>query len=892
MGENDPGAAPGVSVTNTVDIAGTNNLRFRGPARYTNDVAAIAASRTGSSFAINFTNGAYATNAVVSTATDNFGIECWVKPTQTSSNQVIAYNGITGGAGDGGWGLIIDGNNHYGVLFGGVTAFGTNVATANVWTHLALVCDNGNSTLYINGVGSGSVLVSPGVPSGNFALAAVPQSPTNFFNGLIDEVRVFTFAPGQFSTNDLLWNQNGAVITLPPTAISSTSAQLKGTLNPNGVDTTAWFQYGTTTNYGSFTPSTFVSGTNAAAVSISDVVSGLNSGTTYYFSLVGSNAIKTAFGANLAFTTPPAVGINGQSASSISPTSAVLNATVTVNGADSTVWFEYGPTTNYGNSTASTTFSGTILTPIPFSIMVSQLSQGTIYHFQLVGTNIDGTSYGGDQTFTTLAFVQSNTPLPGLSAASLAWGDFDNDGLMDILLCGYNGTNPVTQVWRNTGSGFININAGLPGVDQGSVAWGDFDNDGRLDILLCGLSNSLAITQVWRNTGSGFSNINAGLPGIDQGSVAWGDYDNDGRLDILLCGYDDFLGIPITQVWRNTGNGFSNINAGLPGVDVSSVAWGDYDNDGRLDILLCGDNGSGPITQVWRNTGNGFTNINAGLPGVEEGLVAWGDYDSDGRLDILLCGFTESAAITQVWRNTGNGFAEIQDLPGVANGAAVAWADYYNDGRLDFLISGYIPGSSLATQLWLNQIPTTNSRPTAPSSLSMALLGSSLTLSWKAASDLQTPVSGLSYNLRVGTSPGGSDILAPMANTSGMRLVPQRGNFQSTQLTLQLPSPPAPGTTFYCSVQSIDTSFAGSPFAPEASFLLRPSFTSSGMRSDGTFQAQFDVQSGTNYTIQASTDLVHWVDLLDFTFGSSGPFLFTDPDSTNYPHRFYRFGQH
>jgi hypothetical protein len=196
----------------------------------------------------------------------------------------------------------------------------------------------------------------------------------------------------------------------------------------------------------------------------------------------------------------------------------------------------------------------------------------------------------------------------------------------------------------------------------------------------------------------------------------------------------------------------------------------------------------------------------------------------------------------------------------------------------------------LTTQLWLNQAPAINSPPTAPAGLSASALGTSLTLSWNASSDLQTPASGMSYNLRVGTTPGGSDLLAPMADTNGTRLVPQRGNIQGTQKTLQLPV--NVGTTIYWSVQSMDTSFAGSPFAPEASFVLRPFFTSSGRESDGTFEAQFDVQSGTNYTIQASTDLVHWGDLLNFTFGSSGPVLFTDPGATNYPHRFYRFGQH
>ena len=72
----------------------------------------------------------------------------------------------------------------------------------------------------------------------------------------------------------------------------------------------------------------------------------------------------------------------------------------------------------------------------------------------------------------------------------------------------------------------------------GAVAWGDYDQDGDLDILLTGQTNSNpnAISPVYRNTSGTFSDISAGLTGVTQSSAAWGDYDNDGDLDILLAG--------------------------------------------------------------------------------------------------------------------------------------------------------------------------------------------------------------------------------------------------------------------------------------------------------------------------------------------------------------------
>jgi DNA-binding beta-propeller fold protein YncE len=203
LGEGDPGAVVGATATNTIDSAGPNNLRIQGNARYTSDVAPAAATSAASSLSVNFTNSAYAANTIVSTATDNFGIECWVKPTALGGGQVIAYNGSTANSG---WGLIIAANNTYEGLLGGANAFGTNAAIANVWTHLALVCASGNLTLYVNGVPSASLSSGIFQPGGNFGLGAPPQSPTSqFFTGLIDEVRVFTFAAGQFNTNDLFF---------------------------------------------------------------------------------------------------------------------------------------------------------------------------------------------------------------------------------------------------------------------------------------------------------------------------------------------------------------------------------------------------------------------------------------------------------------------------------------------------------------------------------------------------------------------------------------------------------------------------------------------------------------------------------------------------------------
>ncbi len=548
-------------------------------------------------------------------------------------------------------------------------------------------------------------------------------------------------------------------------------------------------------------------------------------------------------------------------------------------------------------------------------------------------------------------FVLTPVPdLPAVSGGSVAWGDYDSDGRLDLLLSGTDGgtSSPTLQLWRNTGSGFSNVTAsvapGLPGILDSSVAWGDFDNDGRLDFLITGLTNvsfGVAISQLWRNTGSGFTNVPIpGLPAVSQSSVACSDFDGDGRLDFLISGTTNGnLGGAISQLWRNTGHGFTNVpiagligtsfgsaawgdfdNDGLPdfliagnvagsqlwrntgngfinvpvpglgGVFVNSVAWGDYDNDGLLDFLLEGTSTNGLISQLWRNLGNSFTNVPVpGLPGVSDGSLAWGDYDNDGRLDFLITGLTNGAMrISQVWRNTGSGFTNvtIPGLPGSFD-SSVAWGDYDNDGRLDFLFAGRIEGGNVS-QLWRNTVVSSNSPPFAPAGLSATVSGGRVVLSWNAPADDHTPAAGLSYNVRIGTTPGGSEIASAPALTNGMLLVPRIGTARNGSAVFDLP----PGQTYYWSVQAVDSGFVGSPFAAEQQFSISPLLINPVIHANGFFEFGFTGTPGASFVALATTNLSlslsNWTVVGTPTEISPGQFQFTDLQAPNNPQRFYR----
>jgi hypothetical protein len=421
----------------------------------------------------------------------------------------------------------------------------------------------------------------------------------------------------------------------------------------------------------------------------------------------------------------------------------------------------------------------------------------------------------GDSTFTEI-----NAGLPAISESCAAWGDYDNDGDLDIALSGDTGLALISKIYRNNGNGtFTDMNVALQPVSQGNLAWGDYNNDGYLDLLLTGCNGSGYYAIIYRNNGNGtFTNINAGLAVFANGSVAWGDYDNDGDLDIILTGN----GLEMTKIYRNDGgNAFTDINAPLPLAMGGAVAWGDYDNDGDLDILLSGFSFEGAISKIFRNNGNGtFTDINAGLPGVFYSTATWGDCDNDGDLDIFLSGSTGTNNVTKIYRNNGNHtFSDINaGLVGTIYSSS-AWVDYNNDGFLDILHMGFT-GSKMICNIYTVNSSNPNTSPSVPTGLSASRVGDYIHFTWNASTDNQTPSPGLSYVLRIGSTPGGCQVFSPMASSSGQRYIPVNGYVNSTCswkiLSAELPD------TFYWSVQAIDNAYAGSAFATEQSFTLPP----------------------------------------------------------------------
>jgi hypothetical protein len=606
--------------------------------------------------------------------------------------------------------------------------------------------------------------------------------------------------------------------TLPASGIGPNVAQFNAMVNTRAQPTTVWFEWGTTAAFGHRTTAQNLIVASGAKL-LSQGISGLAVDTLYYYRVVASNAFVVSFGSHQSFRTGWFLD------------SGMALAAVDVG---SVAWGDYD---NDGDLDL-------IITGQADTNQVAEL-----YH------NEGGTN-----------FVPVASGLPAVNQSAVAWGDYDKDGYLDLALSGWRASGAVSRVYRNARDGtFVDANVGLPGLRWSSVTWSDFDNDGDLDLLLTGLDDATtnALTRLYRNEGgTNFVDSNAGLPGVAQGAVAWEDFDGDGDQDLVLTGRDNSQ-IPISRIYRNVGDGiFSDIGAELPGVEASSVAWGDFDNDGDPDLLLTGWTGGTYTTHLLRNERNGaqssFLDIEANLPGASASSVGWGDYDGDGDLDIVLTGWTGNYS-ARIYRNdSGQNFAEIgADLVGV-NWSSAAWADYDNDNDLDLLVTGSIEGGRVC-RLYRNGASAINARPTAPSGLSGSGVGNVATVSWNSSDDDTTPASTLSYNVVLAAETGGVTLSSPMADlTNGYRRVVRPGNAGQNQGWTFKGLRPG---TYHFTVQAIDSSFAGGPFAPWQAIEIAPlpvGILATEIPLPGQFRLHISAAAGAACEVFRSPDLANW----------------------------------
>lgn len=348
---------------------------------------------------------------------------------------------------------------------------------------------------------------------------------------------------------------------------------------------------------------------------------------------------------------------------------------------------------------------------------------------------------------TPVVIDGQNSDFPMLYEAAAAWGDYDNDGYLDLLLSGVGAEGVQTLLFKNNGgNSFTKIATTFPGLRSSNATWFDYNNDGNLDLFLAGKKEDGSLySGLWKNKGNdaGFEEVFTGtFPQINNGDgnksnryVIAADYDGDGWTDLYVQGRteggDKNKGI--AYLFRNVnGESFERIDKPVknkmstgdakPFIQLSGggAAWADYDGDGFIDLLVSGEgidadkydadygyhgsyNGA-----VYKNNGDGTFAEPIEFKGTEEGNAVWLDYDNNGKLDFAVAGVRWDEDASWNWRgdlyvNGVQGFTSyasaVTGLPGNKQSVSLDAGDANNDGFSDIL---YLNATDAADAIYLN----------------------------------------------------------------------------------------------------------------------------------------------------------------------------------------------
>ncbi|HMM11169.1 MAG TPA: VCBS repeat-containing protein [Bacteroidales bacterium] len=260
------------------------------------------------------------------------------------------------------------------------------------------------------------------------------------------------------------------------------------------------------------------------------------------------------------------------------------------------------------------------------------------------------------------SFRKSSAEVPALAEGSAHFGDFDRDGKTDLLLTGRDAQGMArTIVLRNDNGSLRDIKTNLPGVRNGIALWHDVNKDGQPDILLSGQTNEGLITRIYLNNRNTFRESGQSFPGLKYSAAAWSDFNRDGYPDFFITG-ETRSGTPFSSYYLGSVSGrFTEGNrSGIRQLMHGSVDAADYNGDGWPDVVITGESLERPYTIVLENqSGKGFRDIRAGLPGVVNGVARFGDFDNNGTPDIFLAGIDVCFDLhATVYRNTLKGRAE------------------------------------------------------------------------------------------------------------------------------------------------------------------------------------------------------------------------------------------
>jgi len=462
--------------------------------------------------------------------------------------------------------------------------------------------------------------------------------------------------------------------------------------------------------------------------------------------------------------------------------------------------------------------------------------------------------------------------LSEMSLGSISWTDIDNDGDLDLALIGDEDLDTVAgriaKIYINNGTTLqenTTWQQNLTGASDTSIISGDYNNIG-LNSIIIGLpktrtyinnGTTLIENNQWQSNIQEAFSSGIGVGGITDGALNFGDYDNDGDLDLFATGHDG--GDPRNKLFENNGTTFyikynwqDNLIGGVVGgVHDSSNIFGDIDNDGDLDLALIGS-WLGLHAKIFINNGTQLISNYSWFKNLEEikdGSIAFGDYDNDGDLDLAWSGYNGSM-ISKIYENNGSTFLldtiASTNLTNVEYSSLV-WIDIDSDNDLDLALSGLstINPETFISKIYINNDTVSNTQPNAPTGFNSSSTSEQIILNWSQGSDTETNVNGLYYNLRLGTSSGGNQIVSGIYGGSSNPTAGYFGNMMQRRRITLTGSWLQTNTTYYWNVQTIDTALKASSWSTEQNFTTGSDVTNPNITlnspDDGNYTASIEI---------------------------------------------------
>ena len=442
----------------------------------------------------------------------------------------------------------------------------------------------------------------------------------------------------------------------------------------------------------------------------------------------------------------------------------------------------------------------------------------------------------GNETFTNVASSKFSAPLSGgVQQAMATFLDYNNDGNLDLLVSGSDGTTTQTILYKNSGAPdytfTIDTNNSLLGLRTGNdgnshkfLSAVDYNNDGWVDLFMEGWSDALnaRIVTLYKNVAGTFVRQitpvggTTDFEGMSGGSLHTGDVNHDGFVDMISAGYS-VNGSYATMLYLNQGNGtFVRSSAAFTGVEQGEAVLFDSNNDGWLDVFVAGVGYEGgwawPGSLYLNNQDGTFTLMASGtnLPGGTQGYTGFasGDTNNDGKTDLMV--MLPSGENTAMYYNNGDNTFLKDVLPVAvrARAGSMDLADFNNDNKLDYFLFGYNDNLSWLGVFVKNTTDIANLAPGIPANISSSTVNGKHVITWDKSTDDITPQNAIRYNVYVQDQAGKVYVYAPANITTGRLKTGSLTLLNKNEFILDLPA-----GQYTVGVQAVDQANVASAFS-------------------------------------------------------------------------------